>query len=699
MDPFNGNSQDPPSPVIEPQPKSSREAVEGEALRQTPTPDPRWPYLGRWSSPAPIIPVTPLSLVKETESDAPPASATDPPPATETIVVPPLPTETTGTHPASAITIISPQTTAFPSPAILAATNTKSPPPPPGSLIHELNVVAEVTKPPDDSANVISRMEDSEAESDKDGEADSDKGIAFVRSIGAWSKPLHFTPPHTPSEPATPRLTISEAVKSQIDSFWPSLGETSTNGQKQKKGKLFPVQAAPHLPVRKFPPPTLKEDGSLRFPWAARMNQSSRNLYRAAVPTYRLDGTPQVTIPSKVLKLGPENNEEYIIGQFHRWSSPPGGLIHAVLNRLWGRECKISCRKLGDSSFLFHIPHENTRKWVVQRGVWHIDDCLLFVAPWSPVNSLNTPEISTLPVWVTLKNIPDSCFSRLGISHIASGLGEPMLTHKPRLDPTNMGEAKILVEVELDKPFPKHIALDDKQGNIFFVDVEYAWIHSACGRCGALGHKEKRCLLPPKPLEVQTAKEAPSANEEIPIVDIAKVLHNTPSALIDHLEPGSQSPSSRQLHEAPTESHDTPSPEVLVSSPTQLHEVHTAPCSKNDIILPILAAANAVPHQSQIMEDVPSQIITLESSGTSKSEQHIGVYTPLAHNHQQFHIEPEIPVSFERGDNDEVGETSSYLTRGGRSIKPTQKIQDMGWTKVGGRGKGRRGRGRGSQNH
>ncbi|CAN6904634.1 unnamed protein product, partial [Brassica oleracea] len=55
-----------------------------------------------------------------------------------------------------------------------------------------------------------------------------------------------------------------------------------------------------------------------------------------------------------------------------------------------------------------------------------------------------------LEIWEKLK---------LGISHIASGLGEPMLTHKPRLDPTNMGEAKILVEVELDKPFPKLIAL------------------------------------------------------------------------------------------------------------------------------------------------------------------------------------------------------------------------------------------------
>ncbi|CAN6816478.1 unnamed protein product [Brassica oleracea var. botrytis] len=35
---------------------------------------------------------------------------------------------------------------------------------------------------------------------------DSDKGPTFVRSSGAWSKPLHFTPSPTPPEPATPSL-------------------------------------------------------------------------------------------------------------------------------------------------------------------------------------------------------------------------------------------------------------------------------------------------------------------------------------------------------------------------------------------------------------------------------------------------------------------------------------------------------------
>ena len=330
--------------------------------------------------------------------------------------------------------------------------------------------------------------------------------------------------------------------------------------------------------------------------------------------------------------------------------------------------------------------------------MWHVDDCLLFVAPWSPVNSFKTPEISTLPVWVTLKNIPDSCFSRLGISHIASGLGEPMLTHKPRLDPTNMGEAKILVEVELDKPFPKLIALDDKQGNIHLLDVEYSWIPSACERCGALGHKEKRCLLPPKPLgSAAVIKENHDTNEEIPTVDIVLLLQNTPSTHVNHLEPNSQSPSAHRVHETPKNSYVTAHPEDATSDPfTHSHEVQSTSCSKLGTTLPMLAATTAAPSQLQIMKEIPSQVNILEVSHASENEQPIGRHSPITQNHHHFHMEPESPLAYGKETGvDVVGETSSYnLTRGGRPIKPTQKFQDMEWTNVSGRSKkGRRGRG------
>ncbi|KAF3576313.1 hypothetical protein DY000_02030120 [Brassica cretica] len=55
-----------------------------------------------------------------------------------------------------------------------------------------------------------------------------------------------------------------------------------------------------------------------------------------------------------------------------------------------------------------------------------------------------------------------------------------MLSHKPWLDPTRLGEAKVMVEVELDKPFPHKIAAWDKQGNFSLVDVEYSWLPTTC---------------------------------------------------------------------------------------------------------------------------------------------------------------------------------------------------------------------------
>ncbi|KAF3607059.1 hypothetical protein DY000_02044408 [Brassica cretica] len=178
----------------------------------------------------------------------------------------------------------------------------------------------------------------------------------FVPTLGAWAKPLLFKPPATPPQPSTPRDYDPAIVGNQLASLWPSLNDEILN----KKPKSSHQTRTLQLPIEKLPPSELKADGKVRFPWAARLSPQSRNLYRAANLTYRLDGTPQISIPSKVLKLGPENKDEYIIGKFHRCTLPPGGLVHAVANRIWGRSCKISCKKIGESTYMFHIPHRCT---------------------------------------------------------------------------------------------------------------------------------------------------------------------------------------------------------------------------------------------------------------------------------------------------------------------------------------------------
>ncbi|KAF2606738.1 hypothetical protein F2Q68_00044482 [Brassica cretica] len=51
---------------------------------------------------------------------------------------------------------------------------------------------------------------------------------------------------------------------------------------KQKKCLVKGAPLSFNLPIAKLPPPELKENGSLCFPWAARMNSATMNLYRAS---------------------------------------------------------------------------------------------------------------------------------------------------------------------------------------------------------------------------------------------------------------------------------------------------------------------------------------------------------------------------------------------------------------------------------
>lgn len=61
---------------------------------------------------------------------------------------------------------------------------------------------------------------------------------------------------------------------------------------------------------------------------------------------------------------------------------------------------------------------------------------------------------------------------------------ENLFRHESRIDPTSMSDAKVLVEMELDKDFQKLITINEKRGSIYLVNVDYIWIPSACENVG-----------------------------------------------------------------------------------------------------------------------------------------------------------------------------------------------------------------------
>ncbi|KAJ4888580.1 hypothetical protein Rs2_28328 [Raphanus sativus] len=111
-----------------------------------------------------------------------------------------------------------------------------------------------------------------------------------------------------------------------------------------------------------------------------------------------------------------------------------------------------------------------------------------------------------------------------------------MATHKPRLDPIHMGEAKIHVEVELSKAFSKRIAASDKTGFISMVDVEYAWLPTNCSRCGLLGHKEKRCLQDKNEVNKGIEEGSPAPISDVNEVNNGIEEEGSPAPISDVIE-------------------------------------------------------------------------------------------------------------------------------------------------------------------
>lgn len=240
-------------------------------------------------------------------------------------------------------------------------------------------------------------------------ETNEQPAISLPRQ-GVWASP----PKPIPPSDIPILLYNSNTLSSDIDTQWPSLAARNQIHSRRTPKALSTLTPPSAATVKVSDTSTVLDPDLLQsqeFSWAAKMNPLMRNLHRVTTPVFLEDGTPKIRVPSQVLLEGLENQKEFIIVQFYRCAAPTVGKIHAVMSRIWGTRCRIFTRKVGEFLYLFHIPDESTRNWILQRGLWHVDDCLLFVSAWNPVGTISLPEITTIPVWLTLRNIPNQLYS------------------------------------------------------------------------------------------------------------------------------------------------------------------------------------------------------------------------------------------------------------------------------------------------
>lgn len=180
--------------------------------------------------------------------------------------------------------------------------------------------------------------------------------------------------------------------------------------------------------------------------------------------------------------------------------------IHAIVNKIWALGDKsqmIEVYVINPTTMKFRICNPVIRNRVIRRGMWNLADIPVVMSKWSPVSEETSLAVTSVPLWVHLKNVPMDMFSWKGLSFVTSAVGEPVRMHSDTAQCLDFKLAKMFVKADLSKDLPKVLNFSSPNGKEAMVEFTYPWLPTRCSTCGKWGHQASVCLAPAIQKEAQ----------------------------------------------------------------------------------------------------------------------------------------------------------------------------------------------------
>lgn len=186
-----------------------------------------------------------------------------------------------------------------------------------------------------------------------------------------------------------------------------------------------------------------------------------------------------------------------------------------IVNKIWrlgDKSTLIDVFVVNDTTVKFRVRNEAMRRRVLNRGMWNIMNVPMLISKWTPFAEEAQPAMKSIPLWVTLKNVPPSMFTDKGLDFLASGVGKPKRLHPKTEACESFETAQILVEADLTKELPHEYDLRGEEEGELDVKITYSypWLPPRCSSCKKWGHGTDACLATDR--ETQKPQDSPTIN-------------------------------------------------------------------------------------------------------------------------------------------------------------------------------------------
>lgn len=175
----------------------------------------------------------------------------------------------------------------------------------------------------------------------------------------------------------------------------------------------------------------------------------------------------------------------YVAGKF----PGKGAIDHCC--KSWDVKVKLHFHSSG--WLLFRFSSAGDRDSVLRNGPYYIFGRPLLLKIIPDVFDFNDHEISKVPVWVQLPNLPLEFWNTRALSKIASKIGSPKQADRLTIARERVSYARVLVEVDVTKELKEEVTIIAPNGKQILQHIRYEFVPKFCSSCRAIGHLSDRC--------------------------------------------------------------------------------------------------------------------------------------------------------------------------------------------------------------
>ncbi|GJT10159.1 zinc knuckle CX2CX4HX4C containing protein [Tanacetum coccineum] len=239
-----------------------------------------------------------------------------------------------------------------------------------------------------------------------------------------------------------------------------------------------------------------------------------------ADPVY--DGV-NISIPRKVIEKVSTCFEHTLYGYFigKRLAFP---VVEYYARNNWGKHGLKRIMMNNKGFFFFKFDSRAGLEAVLEGGPWIIRKSPIILKKWSMGTSLLKEELTRIPIWVKLHDVPLQVFEEDGISLIATFIGKPVMLDsytssmcKDSWGRSSFARCSIEVNSEAELVDVVTIGIPSLTGDDFTketIRVEYEWRPPRYDICKIFGHVQDQC-----PKQMVTPPIVTTSNVVTPTVE------------------------------------------------------------------------------------------------------------------------------------------------------------------------------------